>query len=665
MSNQPCHVEWETLQRRNQQLEQELQTLTQTNLALTHEIEQLRQAETQHQQTEAALKQYADEIADLYNNAPCGYHSLDPNGIIVQINDTELGWLGYARSEVLSKMHVTELLTPEGVAAFRAGFAQFKQAGEARDLEFDLVCKDGSTFPVLLNSSVIYDADGNYVMSRSTVFDIRERKRAEQELRQAKEALESVVKERTLELQAIVAQLRQEQEFTHVVVENVSDGVVACDAEGRLKLFNRAAREWHGCDPREVPPELWATLYDLYEADGVTPLKTERIPLLRAFQGESVRQAGMAIAAQGQETRYILASGDPLFDSAGQKIGAVVAMHDITERRKSEAALQKSEAQLRQQTLELEEALLDLRRTQSQLVQSEKMSSLGQLVAGVAHEINNPVNFIYGNLSYAHAYTQDLLSLVRLYQQHYPNPAAPIQDEIQDIDLDFVLEDLPKLLSSMRVGAERIQKIVASLRTFSRMDEAECKAVDIHEGIDSTLMILQNRLKAKGDRPEIRVVKEYGELPLVECYAGQLNQVFMNILSNAIDALEESYALGRWNQNMLPNLGDRPTDAPSGPMITIQTEQVDTRSISIRIADNGIGISAAVQQRLFDPFFTTKPVGKGTGMGLSISYQIVAERHQGTLHCCSETGQGAEFVIQIPVSQKGDRPPIPLGTSNC
>jgi PAS domain S-box-containing protein len=643
--------EWETLQQRNQELEQKLQHLTQANHALIQEVEQLRQAEARHRQVEASLQQYVNEIADLYNHAPCGYHSIDPDGMIIQINDTELAWLGYRREQVVGKMHVTQLLTPEGIAQFQAGFEEFKRRGEAKDVEFDLVCADGSILPVLLNSTAIYDADGNYVMSRSTIVDIRDRKQSEAQLRKAKAALESVVKERTLELQATVLQLQREQEFTQVVVENVSDGVVACDAEGRLKLFNRAAREWHGCDPREVPPELWATLYDLYEADGVTPLKTERIPLLRAFQGESVRQAGMAIAAQGQETRYILASGDPLFDAAGQKIGAVVAMHDITERRKSEAALRQSEAQLRQRTQELEAALKELQRTQSQLVQSEKMSSLGQLVAGVAHEINNPVNFIYGNLAHANAYTQDLLNLVRLYQQHYPNPVPAVQQEIQHVDLDFLLADLPKLLSSMRVGAERIQKIVASLRTFSRMDEAECKAVDIHEGIDSTLMILQNRLKAKGDRPEIQVNKHYGILPLVECYAGQLNQVFMNILANAIDALEDSYALGRWNPNMLPNLGDRPIDSPSGPMITIQTEQVSPSSISIRIADNGIGMSAAVQQRLFDPFFTTKPVGKGTGMGLSISYQIITERHQGTLRCCSEVGQGTEFMIQIPVIQ--------------
>ncbi|WP_316788660.1 PAS domain S-box protein [Thermoleptolyngbya oregonensis] len=643
--------EWETLQQRNQELEQKLQHLTQANRALIQEVEQLRQAEARHRQVEASLQQYANEIADLYNHAPCGYHSIDPDGMIIQINDTELAWLGYRREQVVGKMHVTQLLTPEGIARFNAGFEEFKRRGEAKDVEFDLVCADGSILPVLLNSTAVYDSDGNYVMSRSTIVDIRDRKQSEVQLRKAKAALESVVKERTLELQATVLQLQREQEFTQVVVENVSDGVVACDAEGRLKLFNRAAREWHGCDPREVPPELWATLYDLYEADGITPLATERIPLLRAFQGESVRQAGMAIAAQGQETRYILASGDPLFDAAGQKIGAVVAMHDITERRKSEAALRQSEAQLRQRTQELEAALKELQRTQSQLVQSEKMSSLGQLVAGVAHEINNPVNFIYGNLAHANAYTQDLLNLVRLYQQHYPNPVPAVQQEIQHVDLDFLLADLPKLLSSMRVGAERIQKIVASLRTFSRMDEAECKAVDIHEGIDSTLMILQNRLKAKGDRPEIQVNKHYGSLPLVECYAGQLNQVFMNILANAIDALEDSYALGRWNPNMLPNLGDRPIDSPSGPMITIQTEQVSPSSISIRIADNGIGMSAAVQQRLFDPFFTTKPVGKGTGMGLSISYQIITERHQGTLRCCSEVGQGTEFTIQIPVIQ--------------
>ncbi|QKQ76332.1 ATP-binding sensor histidine kinase [Nostoc sp. TCL240-02] len=301
---------------------------------------------------------------------------------------------------------------------------------------------------------------------------------------------------------------------------------------------------------------------------------------------------------------------------------------DISDRKRAEA-------QLNQRTVELEQTLQELQHAQMQMIQSEKMSGLGQLVAGVAHEINNPVNFIFGNLSHANEYTKNILRLLELYQKHYPTPDSEIEEEIEAMDLEFLLEDLPKLIYSLRVGAERIQKIVVSLRTFSRMDEAEMKEVNIHEGIDSTLMILQHRLKAKSDSPGIEIVKDYGELPLVECYAGQLNQVFMNLLSNAIDALEEVNT-----QNQLLN-----------PTITICTALVESKQVAITITDNGTGIPAHIKQKLFDPFFTTKVVGKGTGMGLSISYQIVAEKHKGTLQCISELGQGATFMIMIPICQ--------------
>lgn len=290
------------------------------------------------------------------------------------------------------------------------------------------------------------------------------------------------------------------------------------------------------------------------------------------------------------------------------------------------------------QAKKLEQSLRELQQTQSQLIQAEKMSGLGQLVAGVAHEINNPINFIYGNLSYIDDYTSDLMQLLRLYQQFYSHPVPAIRDYIVKIELDFLIDDLPKIIKSMKVGTERISEIVLSLRNFSRLDESEIKKVDIHEGLDSTLLILQNRLKEKFDRPAIQIVKNYGNLPLVECYAGQLNQVFMNIISNAIDVYENYNS-----KHSILEIKNNPSK------ITITTEVIETNVI-IRIADNGLGITEALKERLFDPFFTTKPVGKGTGLGLSISYQIVVQKHKGKLRCISEPGQGAEFCIEIPLS---------------
>ncbi len=266
------------------------------------------------------------------------------------------------------------------------------------------------------------------------------------------------------------------------------------------------------------------------------------------------------------------------------------------------------------------------------------MSSLGQMVA---HEINNPVNFIYGNLTHAEEYIKNLLEIIGLYDRHYPQPHPDIAAEIEEMELDFVREDLPNLLKSMKVGAERIREIVKSLRTFSRLDEAEVKNIDLHDGIDSTLMILHNRLKAQPNHPGIEVVKNYGNLPQVECYAGQLNQVFMNILANAIDALEDcqhGFDISCFRENI------------RNPQIQIHTARAGSR-VQIRIADNSPGIPESVKQRLFDPFFTTKPVGKGTGLGLSISYQIVVDKHCGQMECFSTPGQGTKFVIDIPIKQ--------------
>jgi len=279
------------------------------------------------------------------------------------------------------------------------------------------------------------------------------------------------------------------------------------------------------------------------------------------------------------------------------------------------------------------------------------MSSLGQLVAGVAHEINNPVNFIYGNIFPAESYIQDLCNLLHLYQRHYPEPAPEIQAEIEAMDLEFVQRDLSDLLRSLKMGAERIRQIVLSLRNFSRLDEAAMKPVNIHEGIDNTLLILQSRLKGKGKQPDIEVIKQYGNLPLVECYAGQLNQVFMNILSNAIDALEKSLVFGVRSEERTERTSSFVLWASSLPTICIHTEQIAPNQVAISIHNNGDSIDDSLRDRLFDPFFTTKPVGQGTGLGLYISYQIVTDTHGGRLKCCSLPEQGVEFRIKIPICQ--------------
>ncbi|MDX2243922.1 MAG: ATP-binding protein [Leptolyngbyaceae cyanobacterium bins.302] len=322
---------------------------------------------------------------------------------------------------------------------------------------------------------------------------------------------------------------------------------------------------------------------------------------------------------------------------------AALALHqaELYEQSCTAAATATAQAQqLQQVAAELTQALQTLQKTQSQLVQTEKMSSLGQLVAGIAHEINNPVSFIYGNLSFVASYTQSLMAIVSAYQESNPQPNPRVQAVLESTDLAFLKQDFPKVLASMKMGVDRIQQIVRSLRNFSRHDEAEKKQVDLHEGIDNTLLILQHRLKAVGNQPEIQVIKQYDDLPLVECYAGQLNQVFMNLLSNAIDALESGVGGRAWEME---------NQSPPPPKIHIHTSLIDPDRVLICIADNGVGMDETVQARLFDPFFTTKPVGKGTGLGLAISYQIVVEKHHGSIQCYSKPGQGTEFAIEIPV----------------
>ncbi|MDJ0705995.1 MAG: ATP-binding protein [Leptolyngbyaceae cyanobacterium MO_188.B28] len=298
------------------------------------------------------------------------------------------------------------------------------------------------------------------------------------------------------------------------------------------------------------------------------------------------------------------------------------------------------EIRVQQRTEELTHTLHELQETQTQLLQSEKMSSLGQLVAGVAHEINNPVSFIHGNLQYIHEYIQDLLELVHLYQKHDTVRHPEIEDKREAMDLPFLEEDLAKILKSIGVGTDRIREIVLSLRNFSRLDEADLKIADVHEGIDSTLMIVQHRLKVSPNCPAIQVKKDYSDLPEIACYPGQLNQVFMNLLANAIDALEDN-SRGRSFEDLEAN--------PN--IIQIQTRAASSQRIMIAIEDNGPGIPEEVRSKVFNPFFTTKPVGKGTGLGLSISYRIITETHGGKLYCETAPGQGTKFVIELPMNK--------------
>jgi signal transduction histidine kinase len=368
---------------------------------------------------------------------------------------------------------------------------------------------------------------------------------------------------------------------------------------------------------------------------------THHIPVIfmTALSDETSKVKGLNLGAVDYITKPVQ------HDEALARIRIHLQLRELTQQLAEKNELlarsnQNLEDEVKSRTAELSEALELLQKSQLKSIQQEKMSSLGQLVAGVAHEINNPVNFIYGNLKHANEYIRDMLAVLNLYQDTYPSPPNPLQELMDDVDLEFVAADLPKLMESMNVGAKRIRGIVAALRTFSRTDEAEYKAVDIHEGIDSTLMILQHRIKLRPERPAIEVIRDYAALPHIACYAGQLNQVFMNLLSNAIDALEDA-SEGKTIQELqeYPN------------QITIRTSLIDEKWVQVAIADNGPGIPKELQERIFEPFFTTKPIGKGTGMGLSISYQIIVEQHQGKIECVPSATNGTEFVIQIPIEQ--------------
>jgi PAS domain S-box-containing protein len=435
------------------------------------------------------------------------------------------------------------------------------------------------------------------------------------------------------------------------LLQNSSNLITILEADGTIRYASPALQSILGYKPKEL---IGKNTFEFLHPDDVSLVKDD---FQRVVQ-DPTTEFSIELRFRHKEGswRYLESTySNLLMDAPVARL--VVNSRDITERKEAEAALRQSEAQLREKAAQLEQALHELQETQTQLIQTEKMSSLGLLVAGIAHEINNPVSFIYGNIPHATHYTQDLLHLIDLYRQQYPNPAPAIKAEVEAIDLDFLSRDLPKVMDSMQLGAERIRQLVLSLRNFSRLDKAARAPVDLHQGIDNTLLLLQHRLKARAGNPGIQVIKEYGVLPPVECYAGQLNQVFMNILSNAIDALEEAREtdslLEEQTGNGCVNTSTSVSQvAPQKPIIRILTEVQDDNTVLIRIVDNGPGIPPQMQQQIFDPFFTTKLVGKGTGLGLSISYQIVVDKHGGQLKCFSTPGEGTEFSIVLPVQLK-------------
>ncbi|MCT7967065.1 PAS domain S-box protein [Laspinema sp. D1] len=680
----------EALQQANDELETRVQNRT---FELRQALEQLQRESLERKLVAEALHQSQERL----------------NGILQSIDDVVWSVSG-TTSEVLYLSPAVETIYQRPSFAFFENFnlwqeviypkdrsvvdLAFKSSLEtgSTDLEYRIVRPSGEVRWLRQRTRVVRDRDGNPLRIDGIASDITDRKQAEAKLRKSESRYRKLAKQEAL-INRLTDQIRNSLEIDTILETAVSEIRSLLQVDRCLFIWYRPqgsgniTASHNGSTPTLSP--CWEVVKESHNPDltsllGYYPTDPESCLMAKLLNRETIQVDDVRQSQNPDYQKLQTVWGYQAFvalpiQTLNGEIGLVSCGHCQGPRPWSDrellllkaianqVAIAISQAELytratdsarhaREKAQQLQHTLRELQKTQTQLIQTEKMSSLGQMVAGVAHEINNPVSFIYGNIEPATEYIHNLLHLLDLYQTHYAEPVLEIQEVIEDIDLEFIIDDLPKLLSSMKVGANRIREIVLSLRNFSRLDESQMKSVNLHEGLDSTLLILQNRLKAKPGRGEIKIIKEYDTLPLVECYGGELNQVFMNLISNAIDAVEQPLRQNNSQRNhaLLPGATQAESEAAIAttnhdPYIRIQTTRQGINQIEIRISDNGSGMTEQVRQRIFDPFFTTKPVGAGTGLGLSISYQIIVEKHRGTLECFSIPGKGTEFSISLPI----------------
>ena len=618
-------------------------------------------------QVEAALIQSEKKYRDLVEASQDMIWSVDSEGRYSFVNGAVKQIYGYNPEEMIGRPFA-DFISPEQLNKDRDIFSHIIKGKPAFQHETTHIARDGKPIHLMFNAIAQRDEWGEVIGTIGTASNITERKQREDALRLIVEGTASATG--TDFMRSCVFYLAEVLQVRYALIAEVMD-------KARTKA--RTLAFWMGDTwgenfeynlqgtPCQEAVQGQACLYPQNVQD-LFPCDRELVEInAESYLGIPLHNSDGTISGI-----LVVMDVKPMIPNLGQesilKIFAARASAEI-ERQQADAALRESETRERKKAEELQFTISQLKHTQAQLIQAEKMLSLGQFVAGVAHEINNPVNFIYGNITYADKYFQDLLSLIELYQQTYPNSTPAIQDRTEEIELDFLVEDWQKIIQSMQLGSERIQHIVLSLRNFSRLEESELKSVNIHDGIENTIMILRHRLKLVADGCAIKVIKNYAKLPLITCYASQLNQVFLNLLNNAIDAVENQSSpriitihteMGSREWGVGNGEEDKETkrDGDNGgygrdfyslPSPHTPYSPLPTPSVIIRITDNGYGISEEVLNRIFDPFFTTKSVGTGAGLGLSISYQIVVNRHGGKMRCNSVVGKGTEFIIELPV----------------